>query len=520
MDTATLAQPSTLPFSAESSPPMSRELALIDLSSIAYPIYLMSASEPDPNHTSQRIVARVRALGSQHPHAAICCDAGRSFRCEIAPSYKANRPESEAALHHQITLAREQLIADGFPVWAVRGFEADDLIASATARALERDDLNVLIVSADKDLLQLVGPRVRAMSVRDGSVLDAEAVVTKFGVPPAQMRDYLTLVGDTSDNIKGAKGIGPKKAADLLTRFGSLDAVYVEIADDGGKAVGLQPVVVAALREFQPQLETTRALITLRADVDLPFHEITAERVAKETATFGMEDDDMEGPLTEEAPIANGQPPAGNGNAQAGGDERPQPQNLSALAVREVDVLAPAPSEWEKQLEPRSLKETITIAKYVFESRLFSAYGTPQAVLTTLLAGRELGLQSMASLRALHIIDGRPALAADLIRALVIRSGAAKYFRCTERTAERATFETQRYEDPPVSLTFTIAEARAAWLKDEKAWQNSAWCHNPADMCVARASSKLARLVYPDVTHGLYTPEEMYEVRDRVEAVA
>jgi 5'-3' exonuclease len=84
------------------------EIVLIDLSSIAHPIWHMSQSEPDPNHTSQQIVARIRALASDKPHVAICCDSGRSFRHDIAPSYKANRPEAEAPLHHQIALARER----------------------------------------------------------------------------------------------------------------------------------------------------------------------------------------------------------------------------------------------------------------------------------------------------------------------------------------------------------------------------------------------------------------------------
>ena len=89
-------------------------------------------------------------------------------------------------------------------------------------------------------------------------------------------------------------------------------------------------------------------------------------------------------------------------------------------------------------------------------------------------------------------------------RALEIRSGLAKTFRCTERTAERATFVTQRGDDPPMELSYTIAEAAGAGLVKPK----SGWEKNPADMLVARASAKLARLVYPDLVHGLYTEAE------------
>ena len=109
-----------------------QRILLIDLSSIAHPIWHMSQQEPDPDHTSQRTAAVVRSLAADHPNTAICCDSPQSFRKDLDPTYKANRPPSEAALHHQIDLACEALAADGFPIWKVDGFEGDDLIATAT----------------------------------------------------------------------------------------------------------------------------------------------------------------------------------------------------------------------------------------------------------------------------------------------------------------------------------------------------------------------------------------------------
>ena len=135
-------------------------------------------------------------------------------------TYKANRPAAEAALHHQIKLACEALEADGFPVWRVDGFEGDDLIATAvkalTADLSYHSRQQVLIASADKDLLALVSEKVEVHSTRTGSRLGPAEVREKLGVDPCQVVDYLTLVGDASDNIKGAKGIGPKTAAGLL----------------------------------------------------------------------------------------------------------------------------------------------------------------------------------------------------------------------------------------------------------------------------------------------------------------
>jgi 5'-3' exonuclease len=491
---------------------MSRRLLLVDLSSVAVPIWKMSGSEADPNHTATQTVARVRALAQGFDHTAVCCDSGRSFRKDVSESYKATRPPSDEPMHHQIRLACEQLKADGFPVWSVKGFEADDLIASAVHRALEdadaAEDTFVSIASADKDLLQLVGWHVTVKSLRDGSVIDEAAVLAKFGVRADQMRDYLTLVGDASDNIKGVKGIGPKNAAKLLTTFDTLDAVYAALAKQGADSLGIPPAMATALIDFGSLLEETRTLIALRTDVDIPFAEALQPRVATVT------------PMTEpEAAAESGPPVVADATVEPAAEPTrpvlvPPPASGADMAAKPSQALVAAPPpEWNKQLEPRSMSEAGQLAKWVHESRQFSAYGTPQAVLATVLAGRELGLQAMASLRSIHIVEGKPTLSADLIRALAMQHPDCRYFRCTERVTtpgeERATFVTKRGDDPEMSLTYTIEEAKAAGLIRN----GSGWVKNPADMCVARASAKLARLVYPEATFGLYLREELEEGR-------
>ena len=109
------------------------QLLLIDLSGLAHMIWHTSGNQPDPSHISNEIVSRIRSLASAHPHAAICCDDGRSFRADLDPSYKAQRDtENRAPLRHQMDVACESLKRDGFPVWRVKGMEADDIIATAT----------------------------------------------------------------------------------------------------------------------------------------------------------------------------------------------------------------------------------------------------------------------------------------------------------------------------------------------------------------------------------------------------
>ena len=265
---------------------------LIDLSSIGHPIWHVSQQEPDPDHTSQRTAAVVRKLAADHPHTAICCDApGPSFRKDADPTYKANRPQQEAALHHQINLAKEALKADGFPVWEVKGFEGDDLIATADhlLHASYRS-FHVLIASADKDLLALVSDRVEVHSTRTGNRIGPTDVREKLGVDPRQVVDYLTLVGDVADNIKGAKGIGPKTAVALLGMFGDLEDVYGAI-DDG--TAGLKPSQLASLEELRPRLGAVRALIRMRTDVPLDVAAVFDPRVPKVAEAF-MEEDPME----------------------------------------------------------------------------------------------------------------------------------------------------------------------------------------------------------------------------------
>lgn len=498
-------------------------VVLIDLSSIAHPIWHMSQGDPDPNHTSIQTVAKVRALATGQPHVAVCCDSGRSFRAEIDPTYKANRPESDATLQHQITLARETLLGDGFPVWAVKGFEADDLIGTATKLALEAG-LDVLVVSSDKDLLQLVGPRVKAKSLRDGSVIDAEAVRVRFGVEPEQMRDYLSLVGDSSDNVKGAKGIGPKTAAALLAKHKSLDDLYANLDEIGAQDLGLRPSEASSLAEFKNRYPTVRRLIALRDDVSIPFSEVMGERVPKDAATFAetLQEELMETETMDVLREANGVAPAetippaaetngGNGETKAPNGEAP-PSAPAAIAMREPEVLDAVPVEWERRLDPRSPRDARVLAEDLFRSRMFSAYGTPQAVLSTIMAGRELGFPAMASLRSFHIIEGKASLSAGAMVATVLRSGVAEYFRPVSFSETEATFETLR-KGPgnlPVKLTHTMEMAKAGGFVKEK----SGWVRVPTDMLVARAQSRLARMVYPDILAGLYTPDELAEMSE------
>ena len=157
---------------------------------------------------------------------AVVFDApGPTFRHEMYPLYKANRPEAPQDLIVQIPKILELVQAYRLPMLSIVGYEADDIIATLTQNARSLD-WKVVIVSADKDLTQLVCDGVTMWDPQKDVLYDANGVQEKFGVLPEQMLDFLSLVGDSSDNIPGVRGVGPKTAADLIRDFGSLQQIY------------------------------------------------------------------------------------------------------------------------------------------------------------------------------------------------------------------------------------------------------------------------------------------------------
>ena len=294
--------------------------------------------------------------------------------------------------------------------------------------------------------------------------------------------------------MKGAAKIGPVIAARLLTQYETLEGLHKVWAEDPAK---LSATVQSSLAEFFPRVDAVRALIALRTDAPIPFEEIAVERPQPLFETEPA-------PVTADTPT--GQPSPAPEPTKPEPVREEQRRKQPTMETEPSKALIPVVEvEYARQLEPRTMAEATQLAKWALDSRLFGAYGSAQAILMMILAGREMGMPTMHSLRAFDVIDGKPTLKADAIRALILRSGKADYFRIVERSATVCTFATKRKGDPEVTLSYTFEEAQAAGLVKP----NSGWVKNPADMLVARASAKLARLVYPDVIHGLYAPEEL-----------
>jgi DNA polymerase-1 len=200
-------------------------------------------------------------------HAVCVFDAkGPTFRDEWYPEYKAHRPPMPDDLRSQIEPIHEVVKLLGWPVLEVPGIEADDAIGTL-ARVAAASGHKVVISTGDKDLAQLVNPHVSLINTmaKPPEVLDIPGVVAKFGVPPELIIDYLTLIGDTVDNVPGVDKVGPKTAVKWLTEHGSLDAIVAAASSIKG-AVGEN------LRKALDWLPQGRRLITVKLDCDLAGH--------------------------------------------------------------------------------------------------------------------------------------------------------------------------------------------------------------------------------------------------------
>jgi DNA polymerase-1 len=189
---------------------------------------------------------------------------GRSFRKELDETYKATRRETPEDLRPQLPFFSQITAALCWPVVCLDGVEADDVIATMVTQARARG-WNVVIYTGDKDLMQLVDEHVTVIDSLRDITYDAARVEAKFGVPPARLRDYLALVGDTSDNVPGMPGVGAKTAVKLLGDYGSLDDILGHAGEIKGK-LGERFRDAEALAK----LERSRELVTLRRDLDIP----------------------------------------------------------------------------------------------------------------------------------------------------------------------------------------------------------------------------------------------------------
>jgi DNA polymerase-1 len=245
-----------------------KTLLLVDGSSYLYRAFHalpdLRTTAGEPTGAIRGFVAMLKLLREQVPADYLACvfDArGRTFRDDLYAEYKANRAPMPEDLARQIAPIHEAVAALGWPILEIPGVEADDVIGTL-ARLAGEQGVRTIVSTGDKDLAQLVGERVTLVNTMSNETLDAAGVLAKFGVPPERIVDYLTLVGDTVDNVPGVEKVGPKTAAKWLQQYGSLDDLVARAAEVEGK-------VGENLRKALSWLPTARNLVTIRTDADL-----------------------------------------------------------------------------------------------------------------------------------------------------------------------------------------------------------------------------------------------------------
>ncbi len=245
-----------------------KQLVLIDGSSYLYrafhalpPLMTSDGKPTGAVHGVLNMIKRTLADYPAHLVAVIFDAKGKTFRDELFKEYKANRPPMPDDLRLQIKPIHEIIKAQGLPLISHEGVEADDIIGTLAMQA-RAQGMNVVISTGDKDIAQIVNSEITLVNTMSNSLLDEAGVVKKFGIRPDQIIDYLSLVGDSVDNVPGIPRVGPKTAVKWLHEYETIDNLIKHADEIKGK-------VGENLRNNLDQLELSRKLVTLHCDLDL-----------------------------------------------------------------------------------------------------------------------------------------------------------------------------------------------------------------------------------------------------------
>lgn len=471
----------------------------------------------------------------------VCCDGRGNWRKDLSPEYKAHREKQPESMYGQLDRVKAQLVADGFLLWTADGYEADDIIAGMTAAAVAAGH-EVVVASHDKDLTQLIAPTVKMLVTSTWEFRGEAEVVAKFGVEPAAIGDFLALVGDKSDGVKGIPSVGPVTAKDLLIKHGDLEGIFrkvdalavtdgkVETMTPAAKAIAT-PAIVEKLWKHKADALLARQLVTLKTDAPVKFDDIYKERkvttkLSSKNVDFDNVDDVIAGPTKAAAssgdPAAASAPSSESASAPTATTAPESTVSAEDAKTTATDHPAPPPAastalvphievEYQKQFEPRSMGQALTLGEILYESRAYGRFPTAASITATVARGRELGIPALASLDAFHFVAdlGRILPSWQLIRALAERDPKCKYFRWVEGDEKSATWETWHADHPaPTRMTYLIEQAdKAGLIKPDK--PKSAWMARPEEQLSKTCCCILARRVYSGAVLNLYAAEEM-----------
>lgn len=437
------------------------------------------------------VLAAVATHRQNFDRVALCVDSGKSWRAGIWQGYKANREDHGEVYREQLRSTLERLAKDGCSVFRAPemqggGFaEADDVIGSLCAWARGAGH-EVMILSADKDMFQLVREGVGIISLTSGSVYTTpEQIKAKIGVEPERIPDLLALMGDTSDNYKLCEGIGPKTAVALLETCGHALAVCkpehwdrLHEKDYLGAALG-QKFRAAVTPQ---RIEAALNVATIITDLAMDFSALDEEPEYLPVV------DDSNAPST--AIATQKAPPALVQSAA-------QPAAIAPRPAQEVSL-----PYWA---QPTYLGALWEVAKAFTNARCFPSFVNPEQVMVVGMMAHEDGIGLATAMQHAYPVHGRICWSATYLLMRARASGEVEVFDPLLSTDKECVIRCKRRGSTIKEVAFKIDEAkRAKLIKADGNWEK--W---PVEMLLARCIARALRQEFRDLIGGRYVPEEM-----------
>jgi len=439
----------------------------------------------DYNQPRLSTIQAVRKFREGHDRVAICCDSGKSFRTQLWDTYKADREDRGEPYRAQLGQTLEALSQDGCSVFRAPKYEgdlyaeADDVIGSLCQWAYESGH-EVTILSSDKDLLQLVNPQVTMLRPidKERKVFDEAAVIEKIGLPPAKIPDFLALAGDASDNYKPYAGIGDKRAVELIKHYGNALAMFDGVVSMADLANILGAKLAESFTGAGPEpARKALKVATIVRDLPLDFERLTGEPVMQRIE-----------PENEPQPTP--------------GPAQPAPVVAIVPASKPAQMTAKS-DPWA--LQPSGQNSLRAFAADVASSRMFPQITTAEQAIVVIAWGQNLGVPAMIALTQAYVVHGRVGWGAQFIAGLVKNNPSCEKFYVAETDDKHATIVYKRKGEPEGRYSFTIERAQKMGLIKP----GGPWDKIPATMCRWAAMRECARMVWPDIVTGVYTPDEI-----------
>jgi len=426
-------------------------LALIDFSSLFHRLWNVNRVEVE--HKCLSFVSRLN-----EDEVIICLDSPPYERKKEAPSYKANRDVPDPELVGLLRSTIDKLADDGYKIARCDGWEADDVIATLVTQNTED---GVVVYGTDKDILQVCDLKVPFTD-------EVKTPESTLGVPRELVVDYLSLVGDSSDNVQGVSGIGPKTAVKMLQKFGTLKGIRDAVKTHPESFTEKTSV---AIYEAEEWLDQTVKLITLRTDLEISFE----KRERKEVEYVECET-----------------------------VEQDQSQSTSHNNDEPHYIVKHEPVDYRHSLEPVGIEQAFRFAQMAVRSALYPKFKSPEQCMMVVMRGKAFGLDATTSLDSIDMIQGKPTLKAQLIAGIIMSSPKCEFLECVSLSSDSCTWETKRVGNRSMqSRTWTIKDAERMGLASKDNWRKQ-----PDVMLQWRCLTALARQVYPDLMLGIYAPEE------------